>query len=269
MTNIILKSLNGLASQKSYGGQTLSENIASAEIAIAKVQYTERIWDRSRSQWMLKHLTCSQADGWMRLRQVSAEMAKKRMAYSEAKFNYLEKIVKAKIKRQKIEETGDELQQELLEVQAAKSESQAAEILIKVEGALKEIETLAAMHDQLKEMLGEVNEEEYEMAQVKSHIKRALMQATREVRESGTIKCGNQEYLEQIGVCVTSARKAINEYLAQEVSTGVGNTSLLHSFLDRFANDYADVAKQQAEWLGFDKDADMKLTYSPERKLNG
>jgi hypothetical protein len=263
MTSIILKSLNGLAKQKSYGNKTLSENIASAEEAILKVQYTERIWDRSRSQWMLKHLTCSQADGWMRLRQVSAEMAKKRMAYSEAKFGYLERLVKTKIKRQKLEETEDELQKELLEVQIAKNEAQSAEVLIKVEGALKEIETLATMHDQLKEILGEVNEEEYEMAQVKSHIKRALMQATREVRESGTIKCGNQEYLEQIGVCVTSARKAINEYLAQELSTEIGNTSLLHSFLDSFADDYAGVAKQQADWLGFDQDADMKLTYTP------
>ena len=263
MTSIILKSLNGLAKQKSYGGKTLSENIASAEEAILKVQYTERIWDRSRSQWMLKHLTCSQADGWMRLRQVSAEMAKKRMAYNEAKFGYLEKLVKTKIKRKKLEETEDELQKELLEVQIAKNEVQSAEVLIKVEGALKEIETLATMHDQLKEILGEVNEEEYEMAQVKSHIKRALMQATREVRESGTIKCGNQEYLEQIGVCVTSARKAINEYLAQELSTNIGNTSLLHSFLDRFADDYAGVAKQQADWLGFDQGADMKLTYTP------
>lgn len=37
---------------------------------------------------MLKHLTCSQADDWTRLRQVSAEMARKRMALNEAKFGY-------------------------------------------------------------------------------------------------------------------------------------------------------------------------------------
>ena len=89
------------------------------------------------------------------------------------------------------------------------------------------------------------------------------MQDTSEVRESWTIKYSKQEDLEQIGVCVNSARNAINEYLAQEVSTNIGNTSLLHSFLDRFADDYAGVAKQQADWLGFDQDADMKLTYTP------
>ena len=80
---------------KSYGGNSLAVNIEKAETAIANVQYTERIWDRSRSQWMLKHLTCSQADGWLRLRQIGAEMCRKRQALNEAKFGYLKKQAQA------------------------------------------------------------------------------------------------------------------------------------------------------------------------------
>ena len=80
MTNLILKSLNGIAKYESYGGNTLEQNLANADQAIASVQYTERIFDRSRSQWMLKFLTCSNADGWLRMRQISAEMSKKRTA---------------------------------------------------------------------------------------------------------------------------------------------------------------------------------------------
>jgi hypothetical protein len=264
MTDIVLKSFDGLTKHKSYGGKTLVENIKSAEKAIAKVQYTERIWDRSRSQWMIKHLTCSQADGWMRLRQVSAEMARKRMAYTEAKFGYMEKMTRTKIKRKKLEETKDELQKELLEIQIAKQETQSAEILVKVEGALKEIETLATMHDQLVEILGDITEEEFEKAQVKSHIKRALTQSIREVRECGVIKCGNQEYLEQVGVCVSSAKIEIDKYLIQERESGVANTSLLHSFVDEFADRYEPVAKQQADFLGFDMEANSDLTYTPQ-----
>ena len=246
----------------SYGNKTLIENIENAEKAIAKVQYTERIWDRSRSQFMLKHLTCSQADGWMRLRQVSAEMAKKRVAFNLAKHNYMEKIIRAKIKKQKAENL-EGLEYELAVIQISKLESQSKEILIKVEGALKEIETLAQMHDSLKGILGEISEEEYEKAQVQAHIKRAIMQATREVRESGVIKAGNQEYLEQCGVCVTTAFKEIQNFLKQENEMNLMNTSLLHQFVDDFATRYRDTSKIQMKWLGFNESVDTNLTFTP------
>ena len=259
---------DSIANYKSYGDKSLVENLQNAEVAINKVQYTERIWDRSRSQYMLKPLTCSQADNWTRLRQVSAEMARKRMALNEAKFGYMEAVAKAKIKKQKHEQEVDPLKRELLEIQVAKMDSQNAELLVKVEGALKEIETLAEMHDQLKEIIGDVSEEEFEKAQVQSHIKRAMTQSIREVREKKVIGCGNQEYLEQVGVCVTSAMTEIQQYLVQERTSGVANTSLLHSFVDDFAERYEPVAKQQADFLGFSADANNLLTYTPTEKDN-
>tara|TARA_B100001750_G_C15438631_1_gene562321 strand:+ start:186 stop:1037 length:852 start_codon:yes stop_codon:yes gene_type:complete len=266
-TDLIIKTFgngNGAVSKyQSYGNKSLVQNLQNAEVAVQKVQYTERIWDRSRSQFMLKHLTCSQADGWTRLRQVSAEMSRKRMALNEAKFGYMEAVAKSKIKRAKLEEEDDPLKKELLEVQIAKMDSQNEELLVKVEGALKEIETLAEMHDQLKEILGEVTEEEFEKAQVQSHIKRAMTQSIREIRERGQIGCGNQEYLEQVGVCVSSAKREILIYLEQERSTGVQDTSLLHSFVNDFAERYEPVAKQQADFLGFSADANNLLTYTP------
>ena len=255
---------DSLTKYESYGGKSLVENLQNAEIAVNKVKYTERIWDRSRSQFMLKHLTCSQADDWTRLRQVSAEMASKRMALNEAKFGYMEAVAKTKIKRAKIENEDDPLKRELLEIQVARMESGNAELLVKVEGALKEIETLGQMHDQLKASIGDITEEEFEKAQVQSHIKRAMTQSIREVREKGVIGCGNQEYLEQVGVSVSSAKKEILDFLALEQSSGVANTSLLHSFVDDFAKRYEPVAKQQADFLKFSVDADNLLTFTPE-----
>ena len=252
-----------LSEYKSYGDKSLVENLKNADIAVKKVQYTERIWDRSRSQFMIKFLTCSQADGWTRLRQVSAEMTRKRQALSEAKFGYMESQVKVKMKKRKFEEETDPLKAELLQIQAAKLESQNAEILVKVEGALKEIETLSEMHDQIKETLGDITEEEFEKAQIQSHIKRAMMQSIREIRERGNIGCGNQEYLEQVGVCVTTAQAEIRMYLGTEAQSG-GSTEMLHNFVDAFANKYEGVVKQQAEWLGFSTEANNLLTYTPD-----
>ena len=261
MTDLILKSFNGVATHKSYGGKTLQQNLENAEKAIASVQYTERIWDRSRSQWMLKFLTCSNADGWLRIRQISAEMNRKRMALQEAKFGYMKKLTEAKIKRDDMVEEENENKKLLLEIEAAEKESQAAETLVKVEGALKEVETLAQMHDDLKERLGDVNEEEFEKAQTKAHIKRAVMQSVREVKECGKIKCGNAEYLEQIGLSTTAILKDIFIFLEEESQAGVINSSMLHQFLDATADKYEGAVIQQAEWLGFDPNANMDLTY--------
>tara|TARA_R110002051_G_C8721917_1_gene496822 strand:- start:651 stop:1448 length:798 start_codon:yes stop_codon:yes gene_type:complete len=262
-TDLILKSFNGVAQHKSYGGKTLQQNLENAEKAIAKVQYTERIWDRSRSQWTLKFLTCSNADGWLRMRQISAEMNRKRMALSEAKFSYMKNLTEAKIKRDEMLEEKNENKRLLLEIEAAEFESQASEILVKVEGALKECETLASMHDELKERLGDINEEEFEKAQTKAHIKRAVMQAVRDVKECGRIKAGNAEYLEQSGLSTSAIQKEILAFIEQEFISGIGDTSLLHKFLDTIADKYEGAAIQQAEWLGFDPNANMNLTYEP------
>tara|TARA_R100001530_G_scaffold134934_1_gene110885 strand:+ start:122 stop:958 length:837 start_codon:yes stop_codon:yes gene_type:complete len=245
---------------KSYGGNSLAVNIDNAETAIANVQYTERIWDRSRSQWMLKHLTCSQADGWMRLRQIGAEMCRKRQALNEAKFGYLKSKMKIGVKREEMDEASP-ANYRLLEVEIMELESQMQEVLVKVEGALKEVQTLSDMHDSLKEHLGEISEEEFEKAQTKAHIKRAMQQAIREVRESGRIRTGNQEYLEQSGVCVTHAFNLITEYLEQEKDAK--NTTLLYSFLDSVAEELEPVADLQLEIFGFDKDINLSLTFNP------
>ena len=263
MTDLILKSFNGVAQHKSYGGKTLQQNLENAELAIAKVQYTERIWDRSRSQWMLKFLTCSNADGWLRIRQISAEMNRKRMALQEAKFNYMKKLTEAKIKRDELLEEENENKKLLLEIEAAEFESYAAETLVKVEGALKEVECLSEMHDALKLKLGDITEEEFEKAQTKAHIKRAVMQSIREVKECGKIKCGNAEYLEQAGLSTTAVLKDIFIFLEEESQAGIEDTSMLHKFLDATADKYEGAVIQQAEWLGFNPNASMDLTYEP------
>jgi hypothetical protein len=148
-----------------------------------------------------------------------------------------------------------------LEIEAAEFESNAAETLIKVEGALKEVEVLAEMHDQLKERLGDITEEEFEKTQTRSHIKRAVMQAVREVKECGKIKCGNAEYLEQVGLATSAIFKEILAFIEQESRSGIGDTSLLHKFLDAIADKYEGAAIQQAEWLGFDPNVNMNVTF--------
>ena len=263
MSDIILKSFNGVAQQKSYGGNTLETNLINAQKAIDKVQYTEKIFDRSRSQWMLKFLTCSNADRWLRLRQISAEMSRKRLALTEAKFRYFKGLTTAKIKHEEMLKEDNENKKLLLEIEVAEEHNNAAETLSRVEGALKEVETLAMLHDQLKEKIGDITEEQFEEAQTKAHIKRAVSQAIREVKECGKIKTGNAEYLEQSGLSTTAVLRDIFDFLKEEEQSGVGDTSLLHIFLDKTAEKYKGAVIQQAEWLGFDPSTNANFTYTP------
>jgi hypothetical protein len=265
MTDLILKSFNGVAQHKSYGGKTLQQNLENADKAIAKVKYTERIFDRSRSQWMLKFLTCSNADGWLRFRQISAEMARKRLALQDAKFGYMKQLTEAKILREEmLEEKKSENKKLLLEIEATEKECQAAETLIKIEGALKEVETLAQMHEDLKAKLpSDITEEEFEKCQTKAHIKRATMQAVRDVKSTGRIGTGNAEYLEQSGLSTSAIQKEILSFIEQESRSDIGDTSMLHQFLDAIADKYEGTAIQQAEWLGFEPNANLDFTYEP------
>ena len=263
MTDLILKSFNGIAQHKSYGGKTLQENLENAEKAIAKVVYTEKIWDRSRSQWMLKFLACSNADIWLRVRQISAEMYKKRAALQSTKFAYMKQLTEANIKRDEMLEEENDNKRLLLEIEVAECEYHTTEMITKLEGALKEVEVLAQMHEQLKERLGDITEEEFEKAQTKAHIKRAVVQSVREVKECGKIKCGNAEYLEQSGLSTTAVLKDIFIFLEEESQAGVNDTKMLHTFLDKMADKYVDAAEQQAEWLGFDLTANMNFISEP------
>ena len=260
MTELVLKSFNGITQHKSYGGNSLETNLINAEKVIKRVQYAERIWDRSRSQWILKFLTCSNPDGWLRLRQISAEIVSKRMALTEAKWSYMKKLTEAKIRRESMLEETSKNKKLLLEIEAAEFEQYAAESLVLVEGALKEVETLGQMHDELKERLGEITEEEFEKAQTRSHIKRAVTQAIREVKETGKIRTGNMEYLEQIGLSTTAVLKDIFIFLEEESQAGVKDTSMLHKFVEETAIKYEDATIQQAKWLGYDPNVNLNLT---------
>ena len=260
-TDLILKNFNGLAQRKSYGGKSLQENLENAQKAMDKVAYTEKIWDRSRSQFMLKFITCSNAEDWFRMRQISAEMCSKRLALSEAKYGYMMNLTKAKIKRDEMAEEDNENKKLLLEIEAHQLENYASETLMKIEGAFKEMETLSQMHDQLKEKLGDITEAEFEKAQVRGHIKREVSQAIREVKEGGKIKAGNAEYLEQSGLSTTAILKDIYDFLEAESQAGIGHNEMLHKFLDDTADKYGEFYIEQAEWLGFEPHADRNLTY--------
>ena len=77
------------------------------------------------------------------------------------------------------------------------------------------------------------------------------------------IGTGNGEYLEQSGVSTSAIQKEILAFIEKESKSGIGDTSMLHQFVDAIADKYEGAAIQQAEWLGFDPHANKNFTYEP------
>lgn len=249
----------------SFGGRSLAENVKSAEVAIAKMAAVEAIHTGPHSQFMWRNMNLSWWSIHHNAKQLSAEIAKKREALTEAKCRFAEKQADVAVKQAEIE-----VEREVaiacdagsakaklslakigrLEVDIERIQTEAANSFKYIEGAVKDVLTLEKLYDELLAANGgPFTEEAYEDAEQASQVMRVFSQALRDIRSNGRIHNGNQEFLEQCGVNVTSAFIDCNEYLKDEgASCGVGG---LHKFLFAMAEKYAGNGVEAAAMRGF------------------
>ena len=251
-----------LAEVKSFGGLTIAENAKKVDLAIANVAETERIWNRSHSQWTWRHINLSYAAPMKNLRQVSAEMTRKREALEEAKWNYLKNEIKLKQKEDRLAKEKDPLKSQLIEIDIAQLKSGMANGMKYVEGAMKDVLTLSNLYDDLKNKFSDYTEEDFEKEEARSHLKRSMLQCLRDVRQSGRITKGEQEYLEQIGVNPGKITLDMLAYLEYEQKIEDYTVKPMYEFLDDMCTkllDQLQVDKVRMELQGlrdhYDSDA--------------
>ena len=110
-------------------------------------------------------------------------------------------------------------------------------------------------------------EEDFELEEGKSHLKRSLVQCIRDIRQSGSITKGEQEYLEQIGVNPSKMQMRIREYVQDEATADTWDASLLHEFVNNVTNELIDnlqVDKVKMDLMGFKHEHNPELTHKPE-----
>ena len=233
-------SAENLPNVKSFGNKTFAENAALAEAAMLNCVETERIWNRSHSQWTWRHINLSYAAPMKNLRQISAEVSSKRQALEEAKWNYLKTQAKIKIKESQVEKEKDPNRKTLLEIELAEMRSSSAAGMKYVEGAMKDVITLSELYDQLKAPYEGYTEEDFEKEEAKSHLKRSLVQCLRDIRQSGRITKGEQEYLEQIGVNPGKIFQDMMRYLSHEEQSDDYTVTGMYEFLDDMCDKLID-----------------------------
>lgn len=250
---------------ESFGGGTLLENTLKVDEAIKNVGELNNIWNHSHSQWDWKHLNLHYHSPYKNMRQLSAEISRKKSALNEAKWRHVEAEVKIKKLEEKLENPDlsywDEVE---TKIKLARRKEQLAEGIIIIEGAMKDVLALNEMYEQLKSKVNSFSEEDFEKEETKNHLKRSLVQSIRDVRMSGSISKGEQEYLEQIGANPSKVQNLLRNYVNEESNQESWDVSELYAFVDKLANELTDIHKVdhvRMELQGFDPNSNPQLSY--------
>jgi hypothetical protein len=230
------------------GDRAMQGRWANTQASIGRMEHLNSLWQRSNTSWSLDHLTvnASCSTPWRQLRQVSAEIERKKMALSEAKWGLLR--LDAEIKKAKISAEAEKnpIDRDLILIEIGEKEDRISFILQKFSGAMLDVADLERNYNRLmKEIGGEITEDRIDAAEVKSHLTRAIRQSIWSVRYSGVIDPGNQEYLEQIGVNPSMVLFSIREYIKKEAEDVTGK-----AIVDNFVKNIIEKLSSSIKLIG-------------------
>ena len=255
-----------LAVKESFGGVTFKDNSEKVDVAIQNTNELHNIWNHSHTQWMWKHLNLSWHAPLKNMRQISAEISRKKGALNEAKWKHVQNEVKIKKIEEELSkpELLDYWREVDLKIKLAQLQEGLAEGSTHIEGAMKDILALNELFEQLKSKVSSFSEEDVEKEETKTHLKRSIVQCIRDIRQGGSITKGEQEYLEQIGVNPMKMQNILREYVKAEAAADTWDVSGLYEFVDGVVEELAEhhqVDKVRMNLQGFESEAIGNITY--------
>jgi hypothetical protein len=211
-------------------------------------------FQKQNSQTTLSLMTLNMIDSapYRVLRQILAQVEKKRMALKEA----LYKIEKKKIKYRKFQE-----QEEVSELEDLEMKKLSCDIIDSqghIESALKEIGALKRRYEEIcknKNIKEEWDEEDFENQEIEHHLKSMFRNGLRD-RLQGTHNMGTMEYFSQFGINSIVAYALIDNYIKQVNEAIIkGNFVTIESeyeFLDKMHEIFKNEYKKAAKRIGLD-----------------
>ena len=194
----------------------VAPRVETALASIESMNDSFKAFNRSHSDVAWNAMVLDEESDTRNLRQISAEIKRKRDALVEVNFTYRKNMLQAKIHEDKADKlNGLESEMELLLAQEQRSKAQLTHESIM--GATKDIEALKSSYDKIHtrilEKHGHMDEQVFEQEERGYWIRRAFKQSMQDVRERGNIGKGEQMLLEQIGIEPKEALKDIKGYL--------------------------------------------------------
>ena len=202
----------------------------------------------------LMTLNMSGDEPYRHLRQILAQIEKKRGALEEAHFRVRKQAVQLRSLEKKIAENPDD---DMAIIDRDKILLGFEKQKIYIQGAIKEIGMFQDAYDDIRETHGipqEWDEVLAEKAEVRHHIKMGFRNGFQEIMSSGMIGRGTTEYLEQFGIHPQMARKMLHDYVTtneNRISQGAEpDVAHFHDFLDNMANKFSDAHVQSLKRIG-------------------
>lgn len=255
-----------LAHVQSFGGKTLAENAAEVDKALANVGTLENIWNHSHTQWSWKHLNLNYHAPLNNMRQISAEIASKKAALNEAKWRNVDAEVKIRKIEEELEKGGLDYWREVeLKIKLAKLREGLSEGAVYIEGAMKDVLALNSMFEDLKKKTNGFTEADIEREETKSHLRRSIVQSIRDVRQSGVISKGEQEYIENIGVNPSKLQDLIRNFVQAERESESWDVTPLFEFVESITNELVDICKVDKKLMeiqGFSQEFVEEFTFN-------
>ena len=208
-----------------------------------------KAFDRKNSQTTLALMTLTMLNGqspYRMLRQIMAEAEKRKLALSEAQYNY------AKLVRdlEALSDSEDPVKQ-------ARYRNKCVSLSTfenKINGSFKDIATLIDAYNSIKEANGindEWDEVAFEKEEKKHHVRRAFELMYRNLLDGGKASTSTIEYCQQYGIhpqiCLAEVTGYIN-HTANIIGKGeVPHANELEEFLDNMAKKYQENPDKTSE----------------------
>jgi len=223
---------------------------------------------------MWRHLNLSWLSPMKNMRQISAEISRKKGALNEAKWKHVQNEIKIKKIEEELRnpELLDYWREVDLKVKLAQLQEGLAESSTAIEGAMKDLLALNELYEQLKEKVSDFSEEDVEAEETRSHLKRSIVQCIRDIRQGGSITKGEQEYLEQIGVNPTKMQNVLRNYVKSEAEQDSWDVSGLYTFVDEIVEELSErhqVDKVRMDLQGFKNEYIGSITMDKKVALLG
>ena len=243
--------------------QNIQENLPA-------IQATSENFYKSHSQYMNATVDITDLTPLHSIRHILARIERKKAALAEAQIKRRKDDIELRRKQKQFEETTDEFDRELLEIEIIELMNGLTSGENYIKGAIREMSYLMTQYNSVLEKTGKehLTEEDFEEDEKRYHVMTALKQALNAARpRGGLIDEGNSIYLFDIGINVAHAQAEIFNYLKQEqemIENGLAPShEMTMEWLERCADKFKDCGTRFAESRGLIP-LDQKSLAQPE-----
>ena len=260
--NLAKKEETKIVKQETIGFAIQSNNINEAAVErvsqyLPELDTKTKAFGSQNSQTTISMMTLTMLGGqspFRMLRQILAEVEKRKGALSESQVNHAKLVREIK----KLEDQTDD------PVQAARYRKACVNITTlenKINGSFADLATLIEAYNNIKESQGisdEWDETSFEDAEKKHHVRRCFEMMYRNLLDGGRVQTSTIEYMQQFGVHPQICQKEVAGYIAytqDRIEQGeVLHANDLEDFLDEMGDKYWEAADKTSERLFGKKD---------------